>query len=272
MLGDAVRGRLPPRWQEPVLLVLKHLWAGVYGGVLLVAMTATHLFWNPAWSVERYDILLAVAVLTQVAFIWLRVESRDEVKVIALFGLLGMGLEWYKVAVGMWIYPQPGHLVAFEVPLFVAFMYAAVASCILRMVRIFEMRFAPYPPFLVSVTLAVAIYLNFFTFHILPDIRLILFAATVVVFRRTRIWFRVAGRDYWMPMLLSTFLSALGIWLAENLGTLTGTWLYDGQQPGETVSWATLGSWFLFLVVAFATVSMVCRPALRRRSLRIAQR
>lgn len=272
MLGDAVRGRLSPRWQEPVLFVFKHLWAGVFGGVLLVAMAATRLFWDPSWTVERYDILLAVAVLTQAAFIWWRIESHDEVKAIALFGLLGMGMEWYKVAAGMWAYPEPGHLVAFDVPLFVAFMYAAVASCILRMVRIFEMRFAPYPPFLLSVALGVAIYVNFFTLHLLPDMRLILFAATALLFGRTRIWFRVAGRDYWMPMLLSMFLSALGIWLAENLGTVTGTWLYDGQEPGEKVSWATLGSWYLFLHVAFTAVSMVCRPSLHRQSINVDQR
>ena len=51
-------------------------------------------------------------------------------------------------------------------------------------------------------------------------------------------------------MLLSLLLSALGVWLAENLGTLTGTWLYDGQETHDPVSFATLGSWYLFLCVA----------------------
>jgi len=268
MLGDAVRARLSPHWREPVLFVLKHLWAGFFGGILLVAMAVTRIYWDTGWSIQRYDVLLLVAIVTQIVFLWLRVESVQEAKVIALFGLLGMGMEWFKVSEGMWTYPEPGHLVVFDVPLFVAFMYAAVASCILRMVRIFEMRFAPYPPFAASIMLAVLIYTNFFTFHILPDIRLGLFAASVVLFGRTRIWFRVAGRDYWMPMLLSVFLSALGIWLAENLGTLTGTWLYDGQQAGEKVSWATLGSWYLFLLVAFSTVTLACRSALHREALR----
>lgn len=261
-LGDAVRARLSQAWREPVLFVLKHLWAGLFGGVLLVAMALTRPIWDSAWLLARYDFLLLVAIIVQAVFLWTRIESPAEARVITLFGILGLAMEWFKVGAGSWTYPEPGHLVLFDVPLFVGFMYAAVASCILRMVRLFEMRFAPYPPFAASVALAALIYANFFTFHILPDIRLGLFAASAVLFWRTRIWFRVGGRDYWMPMLLSVFLSALGIWLAENLGTLTGTWLYDGQAPGEKVSWATLGSWYLFLLVAFATVSLVCRPAL----------
>ncbi len=264
-LGDAVRARLPQAWREPVLFVLKHLWAGLFGGILMVAMALTQPLWDSGWALARYDFLLLVALLTQIAFLWSRIESPTEARAIALFGVMGLAMEWFKVGAGSWTYPEPGHLVLFDVPLFVGFMYAAVASCILRMMRLFEMRFAPYPPFPVSVALAALIYANFFTFHILPDIRLGLFVASAMLFWRTRIWFRVAGRDYWMPMLLSLILSAFGIWLAENLGTLTGTWLYDGQQPGEKVSWATLGSWYLFLLVAFKTVSLVCRPALGSR-------
>ncbi|KPQ07836.1 MAG: putative integral membrane protein [Rhodobacteraceae bacterium HLUCCA12] len=272
LLGDMVRARLPQRWREPVLFVLKHLWAGVYGGILLVAMTLTRILWNSDWPVARYDVLLAVAVLALAAFLWTRVESVPEARAMALFGLPGLGMEWFKVGAGNWSYPEPGHLVLFDVPLFVGFMYAAVASCILRMIRLFDMRFAPFPPFAASVGLAALIYVNFFTSHMLPDIRIALFAGSVALFWRTRIWFRVAGRDYWMPMLLSTVLSALGIWLAENLGTLTGTWLYDGQSPGEKVSLATLGSWYLFLLVAFSAVSTQCRHALSRQPVRRRQR
>ena len=63
------------------------------------------------------------------------------------------------------------------------------------------------------------------------------------------------------------FLSALGVWLAENLGTLTGTWRYDGQAQGEMVSLATLGSWLLFLCVALMVALLVMPQATTRESL-----
>src|SRR5690606_25837350 len=123
-------------------------------------------------------------------------------------------------------------------------------------------RFAPYPPFVVTVILAVAIYVNFFAHHFLPDIRLVLFAATILIFGRTRIWFR-PGRWYWMPLPLAAFLTSLFLWLAENIGTLTGTWIYAGQSVLDHVSFAKIGSWYLLLYVSFVTVTIAARDAIR---------
>lgn len=63
-------------------------------------------------------------------------------------------------------------------------------------------------------------------------------------------------------MPVSGVLAALALWVAENIGTATGTWLYSGQAPQHWVSFAKLGSWYLLLYVAFATVSLVSRQAL----------
>lgn len=267
-----MRARLAPGVAEPVLFVLKHLWAGLFGGVLMVAIAATGVLWEPDWPLQRYDALFVIALATQAAFLWLRIETRGEFAVMMVYGLLGLGMEWFKVLQGEWSYPDGGLFTLFDVPLFVGFMYAAVAGCILRMIRLFEMRFAPFPPYRLFVLLAVAIYANFFTRHLMPDLRLALFALSALILWRTRIWFRVGGRDYRMPMLLSLVLAATGVWLAENLGTLTGTWLYADQSPGTTVGLGLLGSWYLFLLVAFATVTPACREALLRGPLFGAQR
>ena len=40
------------------------------------------------------------------------------------------------------------------VPLFSGFIYASVGSYMARVIRIFEMRFAPYPPFWITYLLA----------------------------------------------------------------------------------------------------------------------
>jgi uncharacterized membrane protein YoaT (DUF817 family) len=136
-----------------------------------------------------------------------------------------------------------------------------------RVIRVFDMRFAPYPSFPLTVLLAVAIYVNFFAHHFLPDIRIALFAATVALYWRTRIWFRIHDRHWWMPLPLAAFLSALALWVAENIGTATGTWIYSGQLRGEMVSLAKLGSWYLLLYVAFVTVTLVSRRALSAKPL-----
>lgn len=120
----------------------------------------------------------------------------------------------------------------------------------------------PRLPFALTMALAVAICTNIFAQHLLPDIRLALFAATLILYARTRVWFRISDHHLWMPMPRAALLASLALWIAENIGTATGTWLYSGQLPGQTVSPAKLGSWYLLLCVSFATVTPVSRRAL----------
>ena len=262
-----MRARLPNAIEEPTMYVFKHLWAGLFGGVLMIAMVLTSLIWHDDWLVTRYDALLVIAVFTQVLFFVFHLESRDEAVALVVFSALGLGLEFFNTAQGNWAYPEGGLFTVAHVPLFVGFQYAAVGICILRMVRIFEMRFAPFPPYWAALGLAALIYINFFTQHLWFDIRAGLFIATAVLFGRTRIWFRTAGRDWWMPMVLSLFLSAVGVWFAENVGTFTGTWLYSGQDQGDAVSLATLGSWYLFLCIALMVALLVLPGATQRMAI-----
>ena len=244
------------------MFVLKQGWACLFGGLLLVAIISTKLTWNADWPLHRYDALFLLAVALQVLFLWRKLETWDEARVILLFHLTGTAMEWFKVGAGSWAYPEPALFKLMGVPLFSGFMYASVGSYMARVIRIFEMRFAPYPPFWITYLLALAIYVNFFAHHFLPDLRLILFVATVAIYGRTRVWFRVADRDRWMPMPVAGVMSALALWVAENIGTASGTWLYSGQNPAHWVSFAKLGSWYLLLYVAFVTVSLVSRDAL----------
>ena len=244
------------------MFVLKQGWACLFGGLMLLAIFTTRSVWSPDWAIQRYDALFAFALLTQAAFLIFRLETLAEARVILLFHLTGTAMELFKVNAGSWTYPEPGFFKLYGVPLFSGFMYASVGSYMARVIRIFDMRFAPYPPFAVTVALAVAIYINFFAHHFLPDIRLVLFAATILIFGRTRIWFR-PGRWYWMPLPVAAFLTSLFLWLAENIGTLTGTWIYAGQSVLDHVSFAKIGSWYLLLYVSFVTVTIAARDAIR---------
>ncbi|MBC2834128.1 DUF817 domain-containing protein [Paragemmobacter straminiformis] len=261
-LGDWARCRLPLPLAEFAMFVLKQGWACLFGGLMLAAILASKAVWHPDWPLARYDALFLFALLAQAAFLRFRLETWDEARVILLFHLTGTAMEWFKVHAGSWSYPEAAFFKLMGVPLFSGFMYAAVGSYMARVIRLFDMRFTPYPPFAASVLLAGAIYANFFTHHFLPDLRVVLFAATIALYGRTRVWFRISGPHIWMPLPLAAALSSLALWVAENIGTATGTWLYSGQIAGQAVSFSKLGAWYLLLYVSFVTVTLVSRAAL----------
>lgn len=261
-LGDWTRARLPHVAAEFVMFVLKLGWASLFGGLLLIGIIATKMLWSDGAPVYRYDILFAYAVSLQILFLWFRLESLDEARVIVLFHLTGTAMEFFKVQAGSWAYPEPGLVKILDVPLFSGFMYASVGSFMARAIRLFDMHFTPYPPFRQTLVLTIAIYVNFFAHHFLPDIRLVLFAATVVLFFRTRVTFHIGDNDYWMPMVLAGVLTSFFLWVAENIGTRTNTWIYPGQGEFDWVSLSKMGSWYLLIWVSFVTVTLVFREAL----------
>ena len=65
-----------------------------------------------------------------------------------------------------------------------------------------------------------------------------------------------------MPMPVAAFLAAFFLWLAENVGTFTGTWIYAGQAEFEWVRLGKLGSWYLLLYISFLLVTLVYRRVL----------
>ena len=229
----------------------------------LAALILTRAIWQQDWALQRYDALVIIAVGLQALFIATKLEALEEARVILLFHLTGTMMEWFKVSAGSWAYPEPGILKLFGVPLFTGFMYASVGSYIARALRLFHIRLAPAPPYWSIAALAVAIYVNFWAHHFLPDARVALFGATILLFARTRLWFRTIDLWLWVPVPLVALGAALMLWVAENIGTFTGTWRYSGQMALQLVSWSKLGSWYLLLFVAFATVTLVARHALR---------
>ncbi len=266
-LGGWVRRTLPAPLAEFAMFVLKQGWACLFGGLLLLAVICTKAIWNEAWALARYDALFLFALSIQAAMLLFRLETLKEAKVILLFHATGTAMEFFKVSAGSWTYPEDAMFMILGVPLFSGFMYASVGSYMARVIRIFEMRFTPYPPVWITLILAVAIYVNFFAHHFVADIRLGLFAATLVLFARTRVYFTV-GRTYWMPLPLAALLSSLFLWIAENIGTLTGTWVYAGARTFDWASLSKMGSWYLLLYVSFVTVTLVVRDPLDIRRIR----
>lgn len=267
----AIRARLEaitprPGWQawlyEFALFGFKQGWACLFGALMLALLLGTHLFYPADALFARYDFLTLAALAIQIAMLALRLETLEEAKVIFAFHVVGTVMELFKTHYGSWTYPEPSLLRIGEVPLFSGFMYAAVGSYIARVWRIFDFRFSGYPRAGPTFLLGAAIYINFFAHHVLPDIRLVLFAVLVLLFARTRVWFRVLRTDRWMPLLLGWFLVALFIWLAENIATYSRAWVYPSQTAGwHMVAPAKLGAWYLLMYISFILVAAVHRPA-----------
>ncbi len=246
---------------EFLVFGLKQAWACIFGGAMLALIMATSWWYPDGAFLARYDFLFVCAVGIQVAMLAFGLEKPSEAKVIAIFHIVGTAMELFKTSAGSWVYPEENWMRIAGVPLFSGFMYAAVGSYLARISRIFDMRYSNYPPLWTTFVLAAAIYVNFFAHHFLPDIRLVLFALTGLLFWRTAVHYRVFRFTHRMPLLVGFLLVALFIWLAENIGTLSRAWLYPEQLGGWIpVSPAKLGAWYLLMIISFVLVTLVHRP------------
>ncbi|MBO0984069.1 DUF817 domain-containing protein [Rathayibacter sp. SD072] len=239
----------------------KQAWACVFGAVLLAVLLAARLWYPDDAALARNDLLTIVAVVLQIVLVATRLETGRELWVIVLFHLVGTGMELFKTDVGSWSYEADGVLRIGAVPLFSGFLYASVGSYMVRIHRLFDVRFVRWPRWWLTAVVALLIYVNFFSHHFLPDARWLLLAAVVLLWVRSTMVYRVHRGVHRMPVLLGFALVALFIWFAENIATYSGAWLYPDQVDGwQVVSVSKLVSWFLLMIVSVVLVTAVHPP------------
>ncbi|GAA1685334.1 DUF817 domain-containing protein [Kribbella yunnanensis] len=207
--------------------------------------------------IARYDALLIYCLVLTLGFWVVRLETWREVAVIFGFHLVGLALEIFKVRIGSWQYPGDAVTKVGGVPLFAGFMYAAVGSYICQAWRRFDLRVSGYRPVATTI-LAVLIYANFFTHHWIPDLRIPIAVALLVVLRRTWVFFTVGVRRHRMPLALSFGLIGFFLWIAENFGTFLDAWNYPDQvDVWRLVHPAKFGAWALLVSMSFVLVASV---------------
>ena len=232
--------------------------AAVFGIGILALILLTSALWREGWPIYRSDFIFVVVMAVQIWLLATKRETWREAKVIAVFHVVGVAMEVFKTAIGSWHYPEPAVLAIGGVPLFTGFMYSAVGSYIARFWRLSEMRLERAPPFWAAAALGTAIYANFFTHHYVLDIRLALFAGIAVLYGRTMARFGEEGPR--VPLLAFFALAAVLIYIAENIGSITGTWLYPSQESGwRPVPPGKLGAWFLLMTISFVLVWSIRR-------------
>lgn len=214
--------------------------------------------WLPGAGIPRYDLLLIICVMAQLLMYKTGLETRDEVYVITLFHLLGLIMEVHKVSRGSWSYPEAAYTKIMGVPLYAGFMYASVGSYICQAWRNLQLETVHWPSNIRANAVGLAIYANFFTNAFIPDLRLYISLALLVVFWRTRFLFRLSGRTYSIPALLSFLIIGFFIWLAENIATFFGAWKYAYQHAGwQMVTWHKITSWSLLVIVSIIIVGQL---------------
>ncbi|RJG17870.1 DUF817 domain-containing protein [Massilia cavernae] len=209
-------------------------------------------------GMPRYDVLLVWALLIQAWMVLSGLETKDELKAICLFHVVGFALEAFKVSGGIksWSYPDFAYTKVLGVPLFAGFMYAAVGSYVVQAWRLFDLRVHRHPPYWMAAAIAILIYANFFTHHYIGDYRWYLAAVAVGLYLRTSVVFRPLDRERRMPLMLSFLLIGFFIWLAENIGTFWGVWRYPNQLGAwSVVHVSKWSSWSLLVIMTFTIVA-----------------
>ena len=245
---------------------IANLRASYFGGFLLAIFLITEVVTIPI--INRYDFIFLAALIYQAVALLSGFERPREFIVIFLFHILATTMELFKThpAIGSWSYPiaDSAIFVLATVPLFSGFLYSAVGSYISRAFTFLKLSYENFPAYYHLWIRAILIYLNFFTHHFIYDIRYFLFAYTIIIFFKTRVHFQVYWKERNMPFLFTVILTAIFVWIAENIGTFTNIWVYPNQiEYWKLVSFSKMGSWSLLLILSFALVSIVYRNRLK---------
>jgi len=248
--------RFPSWLQEFIVFGILQARACIFvGSFLLLLLFSNHI---PLFGFHRYDFLFLGSLLIQIILVLTKVETKDEVKMIFLFHILGLVLEIFKThpAIGSWSYPEEGFFKIMNVPLYSGFMYAAIGSYIAQAWKLMKVELTHFPAYKYTIPLSVLIYLNFYTHHVLPDFRWILMAAVLFLFRKTWVHFKVTEKIRRMPMALAYFLMAFFIWVAENISSYLGAFKYPDQlHEWNVVSLNKISSWTLLVIISFIIVA-----------------
>ncbi len=245
-------------FREIYYFFLKNFFAAIYGIIFIVIIYLSNFI--HFYGIARFDIIFVTIVLLQVVFISLKIESKNDFLVICIFHIVATVMEVFKTSgsIGSWQYPWVGETIfhIYNVPLFTGFMYSAIGSYITRAQHCLNLRYIHYPKHHFVILLWVLIYINFFAHHFLYDFRFFLIAGSFFLFFPTYVEFQVYKKKRKIHFITSALLTAVVVWIAENISTFYKIWLYPNQLAGwEMVSFSKVTAWYMLLIVSFAIIS-----------------
>ncbi len=98
--------RFKSHCHEFLVFGLKQARACVFAGSFFVVLMLSNYI--DIFGLARYDFLFLAAILIQIVLVLTKLETKDELKVIMLFHVIGFCLEAFKTSagVGSWSYPE----------------------------------------------------------------------------------------------------------------------------------------------------------------------
>ncbi|MGY3779576.1 DUF817 domain-containing protein [Isobaculum melis] len=228
----------------------------LFPAAIFIALAVTKYVKVPFMT--RYDLLLLFCLVVQGFLLYFKLETKDELKVIMLFHLIGLALEIYKVNIGSWSYPGAGFWKLGGVPLYSGFMYSSIGSYICKAWKVFDLKMSHWPKQLLVWLLCIGIYLNFFTHHFIWDLRWWLTGAVFLLFYQTWVYFTVGSYRLKMPLSLSFLCIAFFIWVAENIASFFGAWAYPDQlKQWRLVHIGKISSWYLLIIISIILIAQL---------------
>lgn len=239
---------------------LKQLKSVLFGALILFGLALSKYLTLP-W-LARYDWLLIYVIGIQILLLVTKFEYAFDLIAILIFHVMGMVLEIYKVSFGAWTYPGPGIFKLFNVPLYSAFMYSAIGSYIVRIIKEMDIEVKHWPKWYYLLGLSGLIYLNFFTDTHGFDYRNLLYLLILILFWRTRFTFKVANVIHEWLAVVGFFLIGLFIYFAENIGSFFNAWRYSYQLTAwRLVDVGKISSWTLLIIITIIIVVELQRIA-----------
>ncbi|AKH33145.1 hypothetical protein XF24_00822 [candidate division SR1 bacterium Aalborg_AAW-1] len=248
-------------------------------GIELIKSSLFGIFFFLSFAFGKYvtsfglmlgDFMFISVVFIQIILITTQYESWKECKIILIYHILGFIMEAFKThpAIGSWHYQYMGFFTLLSVPLYSGFMYSAIGSFLFQAMHRLKLQFEYFPKFIIAIPIVSLIYINFFTHHFIYDIRYFLIFLIVIVTYKTYTYFTIEGIQYRMHTLLNLLLAACCIWVAENMATFLGVWLYPNQEGSwSPVSIHKLLSRFLLFILSAVIVSYFMRDTIHYKKI-----
>lgn len=244
--------------KESYQFLLKNFLSAIYGILFVVII----FIWKKIQigSLSQLDTIFITIVVLQVCLLLFKVESKRDFFTIMIFHLLATFMELFKTSpwISSWQYPGVTQSIfhIYNVPLFTGFMYSAVGSYISRAQEFLNLIYTGYPKQKYVWILCALIYINFFMHHFIFDFRIFLIVWSIILYWKTKVKYQVYKKVRHMHFLLTAFLTAIVIWLVENISTFQQVWLYPDQvESWHLVSFSKVTAWYLLLIVSFGVIS-----------------
>ena len=247
---ELIRATLREPWKA--FICLSNLFA--FTIIFFITLAASYVV---KIDIARYDFVSFSLIATYGLFFFFHWRNTRYLLIHIVVHFLGLLFEIYKVNKLSWVYPDQAWLMFWGVPFYSGFMYTALVDFVCQVMHRSKFQIMRELPWKTIGILSLLIYLNFFIVHLTRvDFRYLLVVVSVFLIYRLPVRMTVKKTTIDANLLSIMIVFSCMVWVAENIATFSGAWLYMTQldgwvpvSPHKLVSWYLLGQFFVFIVI-----------------------